>query len=221
MKAILLPIKNPDNPKSRLSKLMSLDERQRLAWAMYADVARAIAASRAQVPVVVVTGFEAAKKQALSMGFEVLFEDEQVSESASVDRASRILAGRGFDAVLRLPGDIPLLQPDDVDALLAVDVPSPGALMAPSFEGTGTNALMRTPPDLFPSRFGPNSLALHKEEASRAGARCIIVDNPRIALDIDEPADLNMFLTMSKGTGGEGTETYEITAKQLGDRVIK
>jgi 2-phospho-L-lactate guanylyltransferase len=221
MKAILLPIKNPDNPKSRLSELMSPDQRQRLAWAMYADVARALAASHTQVPVVVVTGFEAAKRHALSLGFEVLFENEQVSESASVDRASRILAARGFDVVLRLPGDIPLLQPDDVDALLAADVLPPGALMVPSFEGTGTNALMRTPPDLFPSRFGPNSLALHKEEASRAGARCIIVDNPRIALDIDEPADLNMFLIMGKGTGGEGTETYKITVKQLGDRVIK
>jgi len=216
MKAIVLPIKNPDNPKSRLSDLMSLDERRRLAWAMYEDVARAIAAGRGQAQVVVVTGFEAARRHATSLGFEVLFEDEQVSESASVDRASRILAARGFDAALRLPGDIPLLQPDDVDALLAIEVPSPGALFVPSYEGTGTNALLRTPPDVFPSRFGPNSLALHKKEASRAGAACIVLNNPRIALDIDEPADLKMFLGL-----GQGTETYELVVKQLGNRVIR
>ena len=216
MKAILLPIKNPDNPKSRLSELMTLDDRRSLAWAMYADVARAIAASGTRASVFVVTGFEAAREHALSMGFEVLFENEQVSESESVDNASRILAARGFEAVLRLPGDIPLLRPHDVDELITAEIPTPGALMVPSFDGTGTNALMRTPPKLFPSRFGPNSLAHHKEEALRAGAACTVLENPRIALDIDEPSDLRRFMAM-----GKGTETYQLTVKQFGNGVIE
>jgi len=216
MKAILLPIKNPDNPKSRLSGLMSLAERQELCWAMYCDVSRALAPVREAASIVVVTGFDTARAYALEMGFDVLFEDSQLSESASVDWASRILAGRGFDSVLRLPGDIPLLRTEDVESLLAAEVPSPGALMVPSFDGTGTNALMRTPPELFPSRFGPNSLALHKQEASDAGAACILVNNPRIALDIDEPADLHMFLALGQGTG-----TYEIAGKQMANRIIK
>ena len=40
-----------------------------------------------------------------------------------------------------------------------------------SLEGTGTNALLRTPPDLFPSRFGPNSLALHRADGAATSFR--------------------------------------------------
>jgi len=53
---------------------------------------------------------------------------------------------------------------------------------------------------LFPSRFGPNSLALHKQEAAREGVECVIVNNARIALDIDEPADLELLLEEGGGT---------------------
>jgi 2-phospho-L-lactate guanylyltransferase len=60
----------------------------------------------------------------------------------------------------------------------------------PSRDGTGTNALLRSPPTLFPSHFGPNSFALHSDEAERSRARVRIIRNPRIALDIDEPDDL-------------------------------
>src|SRR5262245_42245723 len=68
--------------------------------------------------------------------------------------------------------------------------PAPSAVFVPSYDGTGTNALLRSPPDLFRSHFGPASFSLHLEEASRVGATIKIVRNERIALDIDEPKDL-------------------------------
>src|SRR5262249_39850026 len=70
----------------------------------------------------------------------------------------------------------------------------------PSREGTGTNAIIRTPPVLFPSRFGPNSLALHKQEAARVEVECAIVNNPRVAIDIDEPADVELLLEIGADT---------------------
>ncbi|HJZ67196.1 MAG TPA: hypothetical protein VKF81_03545, partial [Blastocatellia bacterium] len=118
----------------------------------------------------------------------------------SVDWASRILSERGFDTVMRLPADIPLVRADDVDALLSVDLNSPGALLVPSRDGTGTNAIIRKPPTLFPSRFGPNSLGLHKTEAARVGVECVIMNNSRVALDIDELGDLHTLLECGPGT---------------------
>jgi 2-phospho-L-lactate guanylyltransferase (CobY/MobA/RfbA family) len=61
--------------------------------------------------------------------------------------------------------------------------------------------MIRTPPALFPSRFGPNSLALHKLEAAKVGVECIVVENARMALDIDEPADVELLLENGRGTG--------------------
>ncbi len=200
MKALLIPVKDPTQAKTRLAVLLSVDERRRLAWAMFEDVSRAIATARKPDRVVLVSSFAPAVESARDLGWEVLIEESQISESASVDWASRILSDRGFKTVMRLPADLPLVRAEDIDELLSIELDSPGAILVPSREGTGTNAIIRTPPTLFPSRFGPNSLALHKQEASRIGVECVIVNNVRIALDIDEPTDVKLLLEEGGGT---------------------
>lgn len=215
MKAVLIPVKDPARAKTRLGDVLSLEERKRLAWAMFMDVAVAVAAAARPDRVVVVTNFTEAIEHARRLGFDVLVEEGQVSESRSVDWASRLLFESGFESVLRLPADAPLVEPGDVDELLSIPLRAPGAVLVPSREGTGTNALMRTPPDLFPSRFGPNSLSLHKREAARVGARCRVLANSRLALDIDEPCDLQMFLDL-----GTGTRAYDaLAAMKIGDKL--
>lgn len=201
MNALLIPIKDPSNAKTRLAELLSLDERRRLVWAMFEDVSRAVREARMPDCVVIVTSYARAAERAREFEWEVLIEDSQHSESASVDWASAVLAERGVDTVMRLPADLPLVRAGDIDALLSIRLDSPGAVLAPSREGTGTNAIIRTPPALFPSRFGPNSLALHRQEAAKVGVECTIVENVRIALDIDEPADVEVLLETGRGTG--------------------
>ncbi|MFY9607343.1 MAG: 2-phospho-L-lactate guanylyltransferase [Blastocatellia bacterium] len=208
MKALLIPLKDPANAKSRLAGLLLADERRRLAWAMFEDVSRAVCATTKPDRVVLVSNFEPAIEHARSVGWEVLVEASQQSESASVDWASRVLAERGFDTVMRLPADIPLVEARDIDELISVELRAPAAVLVPSREGTGTNAILRTPPDLFPSRFGPNSLTLHKQEGLQAGVECLIVTSTRIALDIDEPVDLKVLLE----TGGS-TQTLSVLAE--------
>ncbi|MBI3652506.1 MAG: 2-phospho-L-lactate guanylyltransferase [Acidobacteria bacterium] len=204
-KALLIPIKEPARAKTRLAKLLTLEERRQLVWAMFEDVCQAVAASSKAAEVFLVTNFQQAAAYARLYGWQVLLEDEQESESASVDWASRRLHERGFDAVMRLPADLPLVQAEDLDALLAIELNQPAALLVPSLEGSGTNAIIRTPADLFPSRFGPDSLRLHKEEALRVEVECLIIHNPRIALDIDEPQDLQRFLSV-----GHKTQTFRL-----------
>jgi 2-phospho-L-lactate guanylyltransferase len=200
MRAILIPVKDPTRAKKRLAGLLSPEERRRLVWAMFEDVARAVAESRLADRVFVVTSCEAVMRAARSFGWGVVAEDRQLSESESIDVASRQLARLGFDAVMRVPADLPLARAEDLDALFEFDLNPPASLLVPSRDGTGTNVLLRSPADLFPSRFGPNSLRLHLEEAARAGSRCSIVKNDRLALDIDEPADIAELFAVGRGT---------------------
>lgn len=205
MKALLIPVKDPATAKSRLAGLLSPEERVRLAWAMFEDVSRAVSATTRPDLVVLVSSFERAIEHARSLGWEVLVEQSQQSESDSVDWASRMLAERGFDTVMRLPADLPLIEARDVDELISIELRAPAAVLVPSREGTGTNAIIRMPPDLFPSRFGQNSLNLHKQEAALVGVVCLVVKNERIALDIDEPSDLKLLLQL-----GVSTKTHSI-----------
>jgi 2-phospho-L-lactate guanylyltransferase len=207
-RALLIPVKDPTKAKTRLGGLLSPEERQWLAWAMFEDVVRAVRAVSSADRIVLVTNYGPAIEKAYALNWDVLIEEQQSSESASVDWASRQLAEQGFDAVMRLPADVPLAQAQDIDLLLACQLRAPAALIVPSRDGTGTNALLRTPPSLFPSRFGPDSLALHKAEAERVHAQCFIVKNRRIALDIDDPLDLREFLKC-----GCGTLTFDLLAE--------
>ena len=139
-------------------------------------------------------------RHARRQSWEVLEEERQVSESHSVDAASRLLMDRGCSAVLRLPGDIPLVKTRDVDSLLHRAISNPGALMVPSRDGSGTNALLRSPPDVFPSCFGQGSFALHRAAAKRAGVSLEVIENARLGFDLDTPNDLVDFWRIGQGT---------------------
>jgi 2-phospho-L-lactate/phosphoenolpyruvate guanylyltransferase len=194
MRALLLPIKDLRNAKQRLAGVLTPEERFALAHAMLADTVRAVRGVRHADRIFVVTNYEPAMQAARENGWEILREDQQISESVSVDVASRQCEERGVTAVLRLPLDLPLVQARDIDELLAVECVSPALAIVPSRDGTGTNAILRTPPTLFPSHFGSGSFAKHCGEADRAGARIFKRRNVRLEMDIDDEADLRALL---------------------------
>ncbi len=172
MRALLLPIKDLRNAKQRLAPLLTPAERLALAEAMLADTIEAVRGVRKVDRIFVVTNYAPAMQVAEENGWELLREEQQISESASVDAASRQCAERGIRAVLRLPLDVPLAQSADIDELLAIDCAAPALVIVPSRDGTGTNAILRTPPTL------------------RAGAQIIPRNSPRLEMDVDDEADL-------------------------------
>lgn len=193
-RALLLPIKDLRNAKQRLAGVLAPEERFGLAQAMLADAIRAASGVQRADKIFVITNYEPAMEAAAQYGWETLREEEQISESASVDFASRLCAERGVTGLLRLPLDLPLVQSSDIDELLATECSAPAVVMVPSRDGTGTNAILRTPPALFPSHFGPDSFAKHRSEAERAGARIIVRRNERLEMDVDDESDLRALL---------------------------
>jgi 2-phospho-L-lactate guanylyltransferase len=190
MRALLLPIKDLRNAKQRLAALLTPEERFGLAHAMLADTIRAVRGVRRAEKIFVVTNYAPAMQAAEENGWQILPEERQISESVSVDAASRQCAEQGVTALLRLPLDVPLVQSSDIDELLAVECAAPSVVIVPSRDGTGTNAILRSPPSLFPSHFGSGSLAKHSDEAQRAGAQIFLRRNARLEMDVDDEADL-------------------------------
>lgn len=196
MRAIVMPVKDLTRAKQRLAGLLGQEVRTALARAMLEDVFTAVAAARGVDAVFVISSDAPALARARALGWETFIEHRQISESHSVDAASRLCQAGGVGTLLRLPIDIPLVESRDIEALFHGAAACPSVVMVPSRDGAGTNALLRTPPGLFPSHFGPGSLARHLDEAGRAGAHVQVIRNSRIELDIDDEADLRFFLSV-------------------------
>ncbi len=204
MRALLLPVKRIENAKQRLATLLSPAQRQGLMAAMTADMFAAAAAATAPERVFVVTADPAATVAAERHGWTVLHETRQISESASVDDASARCEALGVTALLRLPLDLPLVTGADIDSVFAHPMPARGVLMVPSRDGTGTNAILRAPPTLFASQFGPGSYAKHQAAAAAAGVAPVELRNPHIEMDVDDPEDLRALLARGPVGGATG-----------------
>src|SRR5689334_17035325 len=100
MRALLLPVKDLHNAKKRLTGVMTPEERFSLAHAMLADAVRAVQGVRGAERVFVVTNYKPAMELAEENRWEILREEQQISESHSVDAASRICEQKGVTALL-------------------------------------------------------------------------------------------------------------------------
>ncbi len=200
MRFALVPVKDLSKAKERLSPILSQSERTDLAYAMLEDVLIALRGSRLLDRILVVTLDENAIKLAEGLDIEVIKETKQNGESESVDRASIICKEMGAESVLVIPGDAPLITPGDVDFILEKEKPYHSIILVPARDELGTNAILRKPPDVIPSRFGYDSFKKHIEEARKRNIPYEIYKLPRIALDIDEPEDLSLFASQKSET---------------------
>jgi 2-phospho-L-lactate guanylyltransferase len=203
MRALLLPVKDLNNAKQRLDGVLTPQERFGLAEAMLKDTIRAVRGVGRAERVFVVTNYVPMTRIAEENGWEIFREERQISESDSVDTASRLCELRGVTGLLRVPLDVPLVQAADIDDLLAVECEAPALVIVPSRNGLGTNAILRMPPALFPSHFGVGSFAKHVGEAERLGAAVIFRRSARLEMDVDDEADLRVLLKYDLS----GTET--------------
>ena len=188
--AVIVPVKDFGQAKSRLSALLAPAERQALAELLLTGVLEAVSRLPQHIEKRVVTNFAPAIELAKSRGIAAMVESRQVSESRSVDWASALLENAGFGAVLRVPLDLPLLDTQDLESLLEAPEKGLHGVLVPSLYGTGTNAVYRSPPTLFPSRFGPGSLVAHEASLVALGVPYLVQWRDSLALDLDDPADV-------------------------------
>jgi 2-phospho-L-lactate/phosphoenolpyruvate guanylyltransferase len=184
----LLPVKSPKNAKQRLNGFLPAAHRETLARLMYEHTIAALFRARGIDRVVVVTSDNDIAEHARGAGALVFVETQQSSHSLSADRACLRALELGATTVLLVPIDVPLVTAQDFSRLAAAA--RPGVVVVPSSDGTGTNALVRTPPDVIESCFGPDSFRAHLEQASRKGVTAEVLRLPGLMLDIDTPGDV-------------------------------
>ena len=213
----LMPVKGFRNAKQRLGALLDQAGRELLAETMFRDVLRQVRLARGLAGTFVVTGDDQVAAIAASAGTEVIREAEEKGETAAIDFARGELKKAGCEAVLIVPGDLPLVRAADVERVLSqvpLDAAAPFALLVPSHDRLGTNALLLAPADLLKLRFGYDSFHFHLSQVRSLGLPERVVEDERIALDIDEPEDLRRFLAYDHEDG----ESTRVANQLLGEQ---
>jgi len=203
----ILPVKGFTHAKQRLRGGLSDAAREALVEAMLADVLSALRLTAIE-RVLVVTAGEGARRIAQAHGAQVL-ADEEAGHNAAAGLGIRVALSEGFARALLVPGDCPALDPAEVDELLARPAPQPSVIVVPDRHGTGTNALLLSPPDSMSPSFGPGSARRHVELAQARGTVVEVVELPSLALDVDTPEDLEALAGLST----RAQRTHDILAR--------
>lgn len=205
---ILIPVKNLANAKQRLGDVLDQSTRTELAHAMLADVLQAVV-EYGREDVSLVTNDPFALERASRYGFDVIPDTANLSETDAIEMATRVCISRGVERTLVIPGDIPLIEADDL-ATIFEHAPTHGSVLVPSSDKRGTNAVLRAPSDLFPLRFGNDSFQPHLQAAIATDASCVVLSLARIGLDIDNAEDLHNL------AAHPGDKRSQMLARKLG-----
>lgn len=196
----VVPVKQFDQAKKRLSSLLSATERRQLSLSMLGDVLDALSKAANIDGILVVTCERDAMELAATFGAEVLSETTSRGLCEAVATAGRYLDARGSAGMICIPGDVPLLSAEEIDRVVLGHGAAPAVTVIPAWDGGGTNALLCTPADVISPQFGNNSFSAHKDAAIQMGLEPTVVPSLGLALDLDTPDDLPAFMERNSAT---------------------
>jgi 2-phospho-L-lactate guanylyltransferase len=196
---ILVPVKNLSVAKQRLAAVLDQPSRTRLAQAMLHDVLTALYGWKNRPAVAVVTSDAYAVTLATEYGFDIIADPDNPGETGAIETATRVCVERGVDSTLIIPADIPLIQVWELEEIME-KAPVAGSVLVPAADGRGTNAAFRRPADLFPLRFGNDSFKPHHAAAQATGKPSVVLNLPGIAVDVDNPEDLEQLISLPGDT---------------------
>jgi 2-phospho-L-lactate guanylyltransferase len=184
----VVPLKNIRQAKQRLGPMLAPDERSALMMAMVSDVLEALTQTPGLAGILLVSRAPEARDLAHRFGTELYAEAAGADLSESVQAAGGYLvANKDARGTLIVPGDVPLITPADIGAILA---DHQRLTLVPDSEGDGTNCIVSSPPNLIRYRFDGHSFKPHAEAAYGIGITPRIVRNEAFGIDVDTPRDL-------------------------------
>ena len=196
---VVIAARGGPDAKSRLAGRLAPDRREALVEAMLADMLAALRRCADVRWIYVTTPTPALARLAGRSGAVVILEHGPDDLNGAFDRARRRIAvGNPEATVMLLPGDLPRLDPADVDACVSA-ARTDRLVLAPASADGGTGGLVLRADVPLPLAFGPGSFGKHLAAARTLGLDAHVTHAPGLEFDIDRPADLDAFLAMGGG----------------------
>ncbi|NLN70255.1 MAG: 2-phospho-L-lactate guanylyltransferase [Chloroflexi bacterium] len=185
----IVPVKPLRRGKSRLSEILSEEERARLNHFLFFHTIDILLEVESISEILVISRDSNVLTMARDKGVRTVTENGAQELNNALLRASIFAQVFSSEGVLIVPADLPLLRPVDVSDFLALRKEPPTMVISPDRRRMGTNLMLINPADLISFSFGMESFERHCSLAKQNGAEVIVYENSRIALDLDIPED--------------------------------
>ena len=208
--SLVIPVKQLEDAKKRLSSILSVDQRRDLFRAMVQDVLEAATTCDRIDEVILVTCDTNVANLGLEYGCRILPEPELGGLIPAVTAAASQLAAEDVDVMIFLPGDVPLVSVEELEVVLDGfgQATEPEFMIVPASDLGGSNCVVCSPPDCMDFGFGEDSFRRHLKTARALGIEPTIAKLPGIGLDVDTPDDLSQ---LAKALGADGLKTVTHT----------
>lgn len=188
----IIPVKKFENSKTRLSSVLSLEQRVRLSGLLLKDTLAALAKSKEIEQVIVVSSDRRARYISGLYGAVFIQEESDSGVNSAVMLADRRAKNSGADATVVIPQDLPMLEVAEIDSMCKeAESYAKCIVICPSEWRDGTNVLLRKPPSAIEIHYDNNSYSMHLQSAKESGVEARIYESERLMFDIDKPEDID------------------------------
>lgn len=213
MAQLLIAARGGPGAKSRLSPALSPDDRAGLTVVMLQDMLDAATKTPGIGRLWVVTPTAELARIAAAGGARPILQPEPADLNGAFALALAEASEHApYDVAALLPGDLPLLQPADLEAALAL-ARTHAVVLARTLDG-GTGALVLRAGARPPLAFGEDSFASHAAGAEAMGLSVARLEALSLAQDVDGPDDLAAILEIAPNS-----RTAAFLLERLGSRI--
>ena len=188
---VVIPVKPLNRAKSRLAEVLTSEQRQTLAEALFQHVLGIALSQRRVLGTLVVSRDTRALALAREAGANTMQETGSPQLNIALQRATQVLIGWGAEAMLILPADLPFVAAEDLEGIVQLGSEGEARIViATDKKHDGTNALYCRPPGIINFAYGTGSYERHIQRANEAGTSVQFYSSDRLQHDVDNPEDL-------------------------------
>lgn len=190
---VIVPVKPLRRSKSKLTNILSEDDRAILNLKMYENTMKVLKDIKIPHQVLVVSKDSSVLSIARSYNAKTLQEDGDSGLNVALKKAIQVIKAYAAQSVLILPADLPFVTKEDIEGVMEYSIGYSFMLISPDRKMSGTNLLFMSPPDLIEFSYGPGSFERHVRQAQSQNAHLEVRKFESAELDIDSPEDFELY----------------------------
>lgn len=188
--AAVIPMKSLHSAKSRLSNILTAQQRKNLAMYLLDATIKEIKKSCIISEIIIVSNDKAVKNYSCLNNLKYI-KDSEEGVNKAVILADNYCIDNGINANIVIPHDLPFISAKEIDEICTISNKHHKCIIiCPSKRFDGTNILFRKPPDVIKTHYDDNSYMNHLKEAYKFKIPIESLDIVKLRFDLDTKEDL-------------------------------